>query len=296
MSLVDVLRFITNHPLNREHKLKAILRFAKWQIGSRLVPGEVVYDWVNGSRFLVKTGETGLTGNIYTGLHEFADMAFLLHFLRKEDLFIDVGANVGSYTILACSAVGARGYAFEPVPGTYLRLVENMRLNHLDARVTCINKGVGAQQGSIAFSSDSDTTNHALAPDEQNGSSIDVEVTTLDAALRDESPALIKIDVEGYETRVLEGASLTLGKPTLHSVIMEMNENSRRYGFDQSRLLELMFDQGFKTYSYNPIDRSLVSFRGKNPDSDNTLFIREESFVTNRLRGSPKVSIQGKRL
>ena len=66
-------------------------------------------------------------------------MGFLLHVLRSEDLFVDVGANVGSYTILACSVVGARGISFEPVPSTYKRLVENMRLNHLDeiGRASC---------------------------------------------------------------------------------------------------------------------------------------------------------------
>lgn len=107
MSLLTIIKFITHHPLNRGHKLRAIIRFVKWQIGSRLVNGSIVYDWVNGAKFLVKTGETGLTGNIYTGLHEFQDMGFLLHFLRPEDLFVDIGANVGSYTILACAAVGA---------------------------------------------------------------------------------------------------------------------------------------------------------------------------------------------
>ena len=108
MSILSTIRFITNHPLNREHKLGAIIRFAKWQLGSRLVPGAVVYDWINGSRFLVKTGETGLTGNIYTGLHEFPDMGFLLHFLRSDDLFVDVGANVGSYTIRKFSKSAGR--------------------------------------------------------------------------------------------------------------------------------------------------------------------------------------------
>ena len=107
MSLIHTLKFITDHPLNRGQKFKSLLRFVKWQIGSRCVPGVVGYDWINGSKFLVKRGETGLTGNIYTGLHEFADMVFLLHFLRDSDLFVDIGANVGSYTILACSAVGA---------------------------------------------------------------------------------------------------------------------------------------------------------------------------------------------
>ena len=106
MSFFNIIKFITNHPLNQEQKLKSIVRFAKWQVGSRLVPGAIVYDWINGSKFLVKNGETGLTGNIYTGLHEFPDMAFLLHVLRDDDLFVDVGTNVGSYTILACSASG----------------------------------------------------------------------------------------------------------------------------------------------------------------------------------------------
>lgn len=51
---------------------------------------------------------TGATGNIYVGLHEFEDMAFLLHVLRRTDLFVDVGANIGSYTILAGGAAGAK--------------------------------------------------------------------------------------------------------------------------------------------------------------------------------------------
>ncbi len=44
MSLMNTLRFIVNHPLNRQNRLGALLRFARWQLGSRLVPGEVVYD------------------------------------------------------------------------------------------------------------------------------------------------------------------------------------------------------------------------------------------------------------
>jgi hypothetical protein len=90
MSLLDTIKFITSHPLNRECKLRSTMRFAMWQIRSRLFADTIVYDWINGSKFLVKTGETGLTGNIYTGLHEFSDMGFLLHFLRVDDIFVDI--------------------------------------------------------------------------------------------------------------------------------------------------------------------------------------------------------------
>lgn len=175
--------------------------------------------------------------------------AFCSHFLRGEDLFVDIGANVGSYTILACSAVGARGVAFEPVPNTYKRLVENMRLNHLDEKVKCINKGVGTQQGAIAFTSDSDTTNHALASGERCDNKVTIEVTSLDTALHGEQPSLIKIDVEGYETPVLEGAQETLKNQTLHAVIMELNGSGSRYGFDESKILALMLNYDFRTYT-----------------------------------------------
>jgi FkbM family methyltransferase len=293
MSFLKTIRFITNHPLNRGHKLRSIIRFAKWQVGSRLVPGPIVYNWINDSKFLVKTGETGLTGNIYTGLDEFPDMAFLLHFLRVEDLFLDIGANVGSYTILACSVIGARGIAFEPVPSTFHRLIENMRLNHLDEKVKCINNGVGAQKGNFVFTSDDDTTNHVLASGEYCNKTVTVEMTSLDSALQGDSPALIKIDVEGFETSVLEGAHKTLQKQTLHSVIMELNGSGSRYGFDESQILELMAEYGFETYSYSPFERTLISLEGKNPNSGNTLFIRGKSFVEERLRSSPKVKIHG---
>lgn len=294
MSVLSSLEFIINHPLNRGNKLKSIVNFVKWQIGSRLVSGEIVYSWINGAKFLVKTGETGLTGNIYAGLHEFPDMAFLLHVLRDDDLFIDVGANVGSYTILACSAIGASGYAFEPVASTYKRLTENIRLNHLEDRVQCFNIGVGREQGRLAFTSKMDTTNHALAPGEHSDNTINVEVSTLDAELEGEWPSLIKIDVEGYETPVLEGAFETLKKQTLHSVIMELNGSGGRYGFDESRILEMMCDHGFGTCSYNPLDRILVNLQGKNLDSGNTLFIRDESFVLDRLKTASKISVHGK--
>jgi FkbM family methyltransferase len=294
VSLTETLKFIVNHPLNRGRKLTSIARFAKWQIGSRLVRDPIVYDWVNGTKFLVRRGEAGLTGNIYTGLHEFPDMGFLLHFLRPNDLFIDVGANAGSYTILASAAIGARGIAFEPIPETYGRLMENLHLNHLDDRVVALNKGVGAESATIQFTSDTDCTNHALAADELHASTVSVEVNTLDSALLGQSPMLMKIDVEGYETPVLMGGQQALRNESLRAVIMELNGSGDRYGLDESRILAMMLDSGFGTYSYDPLTRALVNLEGKNLASGNTLFLRDLPFVQQRLRDAPKVTVNGR--
>jgi hypothetical protein len=101
----------------------------------------------------------------------------------------------------------------------------------------------------------------------------------------------VKIDVEGYEMPVLEGAKKTLQKPTLSAVIMELNGSGNRYGYDESRILERMFEYGFKACSYSPFDRTLINREGKNRDSGHTLFIRDTSFVEERIRTSPKVVV-----
>jgi FkbM family methyltransferase len=296
MSIVHTLRFIAGHPLNRQRKLASLARFVKWQIGARLVPGRVVFEWVNGSRFFVGLGETGLTGNVYCGLHEFADMAYLMHVTSPEDLFVDVGANVGSYTLLACAARGARGICFEPVPATYRRLLDNIKLNDLGGRVRALNIGLSDAPGELRFTSGENCMNHVLAEGERPENPVMVAVSTLDIALEGEVPAVLKVDVEGFETSVIKGASRTLESPSLHSVIMELNGSGSRYGFSEDRILAAMVGYGFSTYMYEPFARRLLSLDGKNSESGNTLFIRDLPTVERRLALAPRMSVAGVQL
>jgi FkbM family methyltransferase len=293
MSITSVLRFMANHPLTRDNHLQSLARFVKWQIGSRLAPGVIIYEWINGAKFLVKAGETGLTGNIYSGLQDFPEMGYLLHVLRDDDLFVDVGANSGSYTVLACAVAGARGLAIEPVPRSYSKLIENVRINHMESRVICLNVGVGMQAGHLSFTGDLDTANHVVASSEHSESSIQVEMRTLDDLLSGKSPSVMKMDVEGYETPALEGAKETLRNPALHSVVMELNGAGNMYGYDDSRIVAMMFDHGFRTYAYDPIERRLSEITGKNPSSDNTLFVRESSLIRERLATADRIRVLG---
>ena len=82
MGILNTLSFLLNHPLSQGRKLQTLRRLVAWQIGARLVPGPVACPFANGSWLLVQPGLTGATGNLYVGLHEFADMAVVLHVLR----------------------------------------------------------------------------------------------------------------------------------------------------------------------------------------------------------------------
>jgi len=294
MGIIDTARFIMRHPLNRERKTAALIHWLRWQLGSRLLFGwPVAVPFANGASLLAKPGMTGATGNIYCGLHEFEDMAFVLHFLRPNDLFADIGANIGSYTILACTT-GARCISFEPVPATYEKFLDNLNLNRSSEQVDARNEAVGQNAGWIEMITDQDTTNQALKSGEKYaGETERVPVTALDKVLQGKIPKLIKIDVECFETEVLAGANQTLMHPQLQAVIMELNGSGVRYGYDENALHLSMLEAGFRSCQYKPMERKIVDLHGNRPETGNTLYIRDLETARNTVKTASRQRVVG---
>lgn len=281
-------QFLLNHPLNHANKWSALKRYLFWQLGSRLAPGDVLVPFVDNTLLRVRPGMTGATGNIYGGLHEFEDMAFVLHLLRSGDLFVDIGANIGSYTVLAGGAVGAKCISVEPIPSTFHMLDENINLNRLAGHVEPLNIGIGKDKGVLRFTTGLDTVNHVLSDSEQDTKAVEVPINSLNDLLVNQEPVLIKIDVEGFETNVIAGADKVLSQPSLLAVIMELNGSGAHYGFDEAPLHEKMLSFGFKTYTYSPFKRQLVSLDGGKSNSGNTLYVRNFEEVKRRLQDARK--------
>ncbi len=290
MSLFSLLRFITNHPLNRQHKIKAVSRFVKWQISARLNPYPVVYSYTDKTRLVIQRSMTGATGNLYCGLHEFTDMGFLLHFLRSDDLFVDVGANIGSYTVLAGGHVGAKVVSVEPVPKTFEYLKTNIAINQISEKVMVYNFALGNEKGHLSFTSTLDTMNHVATGTEDN--IIRVPVETLDAILeKEQEPVLLKIDVEGFETNVLKGASQTLLKNTLKAIIIELNGSGLKYGYDEAEIHNKLVSAGYHPHRYDPFKRTLAKI--DKFGTHNTIYIKDVAFVRERVEKADKLKIAG---
>jgi hypothetical protein len=130
-SLQRSLKIMLEHPLGRRQRFATLGRWLRWQLGSRVLSSPAVKPFVEDARLLVQTGMTGATMNLYVGLHEFEDMSFLLHMLREDDLFVNAGANVGTYTVLASKVRGVHSITIEPVPSTYEYLMDNINLNRI---------------------------------------------------------------------------------------------------------------------------------------------------------------------
>jgi FkbM family methyltransferase len=286
----DILR----RPLNQGTRMKALSRFAAFQAGSRMAPGPIIAPFVGDSVLAVSHGMPGATFNVYAGLQDFEDMGFLLHVLRKNDLFIDVGSNVGTYTVLASAVVGARCIAFEPVPPTFRKLCRNIRLNDTSDLCELHNAGVASQEGALVFTSDDDcknrVVNQAVAPTQNT---VSVPVNTLDAVVGNRLPTLIKIDVEGFELEVLRGGDRVFKTPSLHGVITELNGSGRDYGYEDATVFAQLLEWGFLAYKYDPFSRNLRPVQ-ESSGTGNTLFVRDISRVRALVAAAPRFCVLGK--
>ena len=224
---------------------------------------------------------TGVTGNIYCGLHEFAEMGFLLHFLRPEDLFVDVGANVGSYTILASAVCRARTIAIEPDPASVQSLKRNVDINAIGDRVRVDQIALGETCGRAHLTTGRDTTNRIAR--QSDGETQEVSMLSLDEATAGTTPIFVKVDVEGYEPQVIAGANAVLRNPSLQVIQLEFVDTAVR---------ERLSRFGFRRTAYNPFNRQLSVLEAHEPvKSANTIFVRDFDLCRARIEAAPRRNV-----
>lgn len=162
----------------------------------------------------------------WTGIHawEAETIRAFLTLARHARRFADVGANTGAYSLLACTVnPHIQVVAYEPVPRVYERLVANVACNHLQHRCTTRQAAVSDRTGTAELHVPRSLVPSSASLDQHGfrniaGELIEVEVTTLDDDCSVGRPVdLVKIDVEGFEDKVLAGMSRILGRdrPTI---------------------------------------------------------------------------------
>ncbi len=150
---------------------------------------------------------------------------------------------------------------------------------------------MGDVPGTIRFSSELDTVNHALAKGE-NTTSIEVAVGILDDYCEQEVAILLKLDVEGFEFQVLKGGAKTLANHQLKAIIIELNGSGGRYGIADDSIHQLLSDAGFLPFRYDAFSRGLTNLSTYNRNS-NTIYVRDVEFVKGRVLNQRKIMVLG---
>lgn len=187
--------------------------------------------------------------------------------LRPADSFVDIGANIGMTTLCAAALVTPAGrvVAFEPNPAVYKRLKGHIDANALQGFVDARNIGLADHPGVLTLAAPRHTGQATFAPpppDEREGNFKDgvtlhqtpVRVGDDELAALPDAPTFIKIDVEGFEIKVLEGLARTIARLKPVIVTEALPDQLQRAGAAIEDLFRILQGHGYRAHAlqYRP--------------------------------------------
>lgn len=179
------------------------------------------------------------------GVWEPFETSLLLALLRPGHVFLDVGANLGYFSLLAASVVGDQGrvFSFEPDPANYRLLLANAALNHLDHRITAVAAALAEDNGSgHLYLSEDNLGDHQVYRGDEPRSRVPITLYRGSEYLAGKLQRLdlVKVDTQGSEYQVISGLMPLLRnfKPRL---MVELTPHSLRLAGNSGRaLIELL--------------------------------------------------------
>jgi FkbM family methyltransferase len=205
---------------------------------------------------------------IFQGNFEAEERVFLNAFLRPGDTFVDIGANLGLFSLIAAHLVGPRGHvhAFEPCAQTCERLQKNVALNRFkNVAVHALALSDSAGPREMVMAVDGMDAWNSLAQPYMGGNYTTETITTdtwdsfAEAHGLASGVALMKIDVEGWEAPVLAGARRMLSKPDAPVLQVEFTDAAAKAaGHSCADVYRMLEEFGYRVYRFDPVERQLI--------------------------------------
>ncbi len=211
--------------------------------------------------------------------------------VHPGDTVVDVGANIGYYTLLAARKVGPRGkvIAFEPAPESFSFLERNVKANGFN-NVVIEQKALSNSRGRLLlYRSGENRGDHRIFPAQGSRDAVEVEALPLDEYLPDSASVnLIKIDTQGAEGVIVEGMLRALQAQDDLKLLVEFWPYALSRGqYSGARLLQHFETLGFRMYAIEerqegvfPVNSVLLLERYtiENEDFTNLFLTRDEGF------------------
>jgi FkbM family methyltransferase len=275
-------RPIWRHKANRGRRIRALARAVAWQ-GYKRLGGTVDLDIGRGIRLRCHRDSRAAGQMLYfRNRSDYDEMIFMERYLRLGDGFIDVGANVGVYTLLAAGSVGPDGRvdAFEPFPAPLARLRENVARNGL-RQVHVHDAAAGREAGRVRFAPGHDDTVGRLASGAAQA--ITVDCVRLDDVIT--SPCTMgKMDIEGAEPLAFAGAERLLAQRNPPVWQIELAGAVLEFGYTQAQFRDWLGARGYRLALYDADARRLTVTDEPWRERDNCLAIADFPFVERRLQ------------
>jgi FkbM family methyltransferase len=206
---------------------------------------------IQGNKMYANSNDEVITPSLLMrGYWERGETNLFKKLLKPGMIVVDIGANIGYYTLIAAKIVGNKGkiYAFEPEPNNFKLLVKNIGMNGCK-NVIPVQKAVLNKTGKMKFFTDKTNLgagSFSKSTTSKEKSFIEVKTTNLDEFLHGNKIDLIKIDAEGAEGLIFDGAKKLLDKRNFKIIMEFWPYGLKNIGTDPLELLNKMQKYGFK--------------------------------------------------
>ncbi len=219
---------------------------------------------------------------LYRGEFEKSHLDVFFSLIHMNDTVIDVGANIGIYSMLASTKVAASGnvFAFEPSEWARERLEKNLVLNNVH-NVTIIPKGVSNKSGKIDFYICEDDAYNSIGnvPMKPVIKKEVIDVITLDDFCTEQGITkvdILKIDTEGADYLVLQGATTILNSNSPPILFCEVNKNIKEgFNFTLEVYLNFFNKHGYDVFEIDKNTKKLCKYNLKESNSSEIICLKE---------------------
>ncbi|WP_428326234.1 FkbM family methyltransferase [Nitrosopumilus sp.] len=196
------------------------------------------------------------------GYHEKTETELVKQEIKPGDVVLDVGANIGYYTLLFAKLVGPQGhvFAFEPEPKNFELLTKNVNVNGYK-NVTLIQKAVSNNNEIKNFYlTNTNTISHRLSKPHNECKSIKIETISLDDFIdKHDIVNFIKIDIHGSEGNAIKGMLSILKKNETIKLLQEWWPDAiKEYDMDPEEHLRILNELGFSLYEVDDINNKIM--------------------------------------
>lgn len=212
---------------------------------------------VHGATFAYGKSDVGIAEFVLTnGDYEEETRKVVMQTLKPGDVFFDLGANIGYFTVLAAKRVGPTGrvFAFEPTPATRFYLERNAQGNGVSGVVAVEAFAISERQGTAYFEVGNQSECNSIATDTRSAAeTIEVKTIGIDEYCEEKGVArvdMIKMDIEGQELKAIRSMSATNQRNPQLQIIFEYNaEVVRRSGEGVAEFFDLLSSYGFSRFT-----------------------------------------------
>ena len=214
---------------------------------------------VQGHKMFLDSNDS-LNLSVY-GIHEEFETELVKKEIKPGDVVLDIGANIGYYTLIFAKLVGENGrvFAFEPDPTNFALLKRNVEINGYK-NVVLIQKAVSNKSGKLRlYLSENNKGDHRIYNSHDGRKFIDIESVKLDDYFNHNVKIdFIKMDIQGAEGGAIQGMSKLLEKNVSVKIISEFwPAGLKRFGIEPIAYLKLLLRHGFKLYELNEKKKKL---------------------------------------